>query len=234
MICWVIFSKYLVCLEINYFKCAHLSSVDDNTNNCIFFMNNTSTFKCPFLWQIVGNSILVIIYDTQSWTSGVVISRMNKSLSIRLYNNHLSLSDMFGKSVFSSSLWLNSECGNRPGIGISLIMCHCFFVIFQQTFRIAVLVSMRGYSFLYLLLYNRCCGGFKPLLLLWSTYITYSGFLVLLNFLFSRHDFLLFLLFFGIDLCGPTLLDFLVGCVTTLVKITLFCRSILESTWLGH
>ena len=103
MICWVIFNKYLVCFKNNGSKYTHWFSVDDNTNNHIFFTNNTSTFKCPFSWQMVGNSILVIMYDTQSCTFGAVISRMIKSLSIRLYNNRLSLYDMFSESVFSSN-----------------------------------------------------------------------------------------------------------------------------------
>ena len=140
---------------------------------------------------------------------------------------------MLGESLFSSNLWLNLECGNRQGIDVSLIMCDWFFVIFQQTIGMDVLVSMRGYLFWSSLLYNRYRGGFKPLLLLWTADIPYSGLITLLNLLFSRCDFLLFLLFFGIDLCGPTLLGFLVGRVTTLGKITLSCRSILKSTWFG-
>ena len=51
-------------------------------------------------WQL----ILVIMYDIQACTSSAVILCMNKSLSIRLYSNQLSLSDMFGESVFSSNL----------------------------------------------------------------------------------------------------------------------------------
>ena len=90
-----------LCLEKNDSKCAHRSSVDDTTNNHIFFTNNTSTFNCPFLWQIFGNSILMTMYDTQSCTSGVVTSGINKSCLIRRYNNRLSLSDMLGESVFS-------------------------------------------------------------------------------------------------------------------------------------
>ena len=42
---------------------------------------------------------------------------------------------------------------------------------------------------------------------------------------FLECDFFLFLFFFGINLCGPTLLGFLVGCTTTSVKITLSSRS---------
>ena len=80
--------------------------------------------------------------------------------------------------------------------------------------------------------YNRCCDGLILLLLLGSVDTPYSGLLTLMNFLFSRHDFFLFLFFFGIYLCGPTLLGFLVGCVMILVKTTLSSRSILESTWL--
>ena len=191
MICWDIFNKYLVCFENNDSKCAYWSSVDNNTDNRIFFTNNTSTYKCPFLWQRVGDSILVIMYDTQACTSGAVISRMNKSLSIRLYSNHLSLSDMLGESVFSSKLWLNPQCGKQPGIDISLMMCNCFFMIFQPTIGIDVLVFMSEYLFLSLLLHNRCRGGFKPLLLFESAVVPYGGLLILLIFLFPRRDFLL-------------------------------------------
>ena len=53
---------------------------------------------------MVGNYILVIVYDTQSYMFGAVISCMNKSLPIKLYNNRLSLSDMLGESVFISNL----------------------------------------------------------------------------------------------------------------------------------
>ena len=113
------------------------------------------------------------------------------------------------------------------------MMCDHFFVIFQQTIGMDVLVSMSRSLFLFLLLYNRCRDGFKPLLLLWSADIQYSGLITLLNFLFSMRDSLLFLLFFSINLYGPTLLGFLVGCVTILGRITLSCRSMLESTWLG-
>ena len=95
MICWYNFNKYLVCFEHDVSKCAHCSSVDDNTNSCICFTDNTSTCK----WQRVGNSILVIMYDIQACTSGAEIAHMNKSLSIRLYNNCISLSNMLGKSV---------------------------------------------------------------------------------------------------------------------------------------
>ena len=115
------------------------------------------------------------------------------------------------QSVFSSNLWLNSECGNQPGIDMSLIMCDCFFVIFKQTIRMDVLISMSEYLLLSSLLYNRCCCGFKPLLLMCFVDIPYSGLLTLLNFLFSRRHFLLFLFFFGINMYGPTLLCFLVG-----------------------
>ena len=129
---------------------------------------------------------------------------MNISLLTRQCNNRLSLSDMLGESVFSSNLWLNPQCGKQPGIDISLMMCNCFFVIFQPTIGIDVL----AYLFLSLLLYNRCCGDFKPLLLLWSADIPYSGLFTLLNFLFPRRDFLWLPFFFNIELCGPTLLGF--------------------------
>ena len=232
MIYQVIFNKYLVCFWNNDSKCVHRFSVDDNTNNRIFFTTNTSTCKCSFLWQMVGDSILVIMYDTKACTSGAVISRMNKILSIRLSNNHLSLSDMLGESAFNLNLWLNPKCGKQPGIDISLMMCDCFFVIFQQTIGMDVLVSMSGYLFLSSLLYNRCCCGFKSLLLLGSTDISYSGSLILLNFLFCRHDFFLLTFFFDIDLCRPTLLIFVVGYRITSFKITSSTRLVFESTWL--
>ena len=54
-----------------------------------------------FMKKIVGNSVLVIMYDTQACTSGLVISLMNKSLLMRLYNNRIPLSNMLGDSVFS-------------------------------------------------------------------------------------------------------------------------------------
>ena len=194
-ICWVIFNKYLVCFENNDSKCVNWSFVDDNMNNRIFFTNKTSTSKCLFLWQMIGDSVLVIIYDTHACTSGAVISRMNKSVSIRLYSNRLSLSNMFGELAFSLNLWLNVKCGNQPGIDVSLMMCGRFFVIFQQTVGTDVLVSINGNLFLSLLLYNRCRGRFKPLLLLWPADIPHSGLITLLNILFYRRDFLLFLLF---------------------------------------
>ena len=100
------------------------------------------------------------------------------------------------------------------------MMCDVFFVIYQEIIGIDVLVSMGRYLYLSLLLYKRYRGDFKPLLLLGSIDIPYSGLLILLNFLFSRRDFLLFLFFFGINLRGPTLLGFVVGGVTTLGKIT--------------
>ena len=107
MICWHIFNKYLVCFENNDSKCTQCSSVDDNRNNRNFFTDSTSTCNWPFSWQRVDDSILVIMYDTQAYTSGTVISHMNKSLSMRQCINRLSLSDMLGESVFSLNLWLN-------------------------------------------------------------------------------------------------------------------------------
>ena len=151
---------------------------------------------------------------------------------MRLYNNRLSLSNMRGELVFSSNLWLSPQCGKRPGVDILLMMCNYFFVIFQPTIGIDVLVFLSQYLFLSLLLYSRCCGNFKPLLLLGSANTSYSGLLTLLNFLFSRRDFLRLLFFFNINLCGPTLLGFSVGRRTTSVKITASIRLVFESTWL--
>ena len=111
LICWHIFNKYLIPFENNGSKCTQCTSVDDNKNSRNFFTDRTSTCKWPFLWQRVGDSILVIMYDTQACTSGTIISRMNKCLTMRLYNNRLSLFDMLGESVFSSNLWLNPQCG---------------------------------------------------------------------------------------------------------------------------
>ena len=119
--------------------------IDDNTNSYNFLTDSTSDCKWSFSWQRVGVSILVIMYDTQACTSGIVISGMNKSFSMKLYNNSLSLSDMLGKSVFSSNLWLNPQYGKQLGIDISLMMCDCFFVIFQPTIVMDVLVFLSGY-----------------------------------------------------------------------------------------
>ena len=112
------------------------------------------------------------------------------------------------------------------------MMCNPFFVIFQPTVGMDVLAFLRGYLFLSLLLYNRCCGDFKPLLLLGSTGIPRIGLHSLLNFLFPKRDFLFLSFFSNIDLCGPTLLDFLVGRRTISAKITLFSRLVFESTQL--
>ena len=164
MICWHIFNRYLVCFENNDFKCTQCSSVDDNTNSHNFFTDITSTYKGSFLWQMDGVSILVIMYDTQACTSSTVISCMNKSLSLRLYNNRLFLSDMLGESVFSSNLWLNPQCGKWSGIDILLMMCNRFFVIFQLIIRSNVLVFLIGYFFCLrscipdvLVISNHCC-----------------------------------------------------------------------------
>ena len=189
-----------------------------------FFTDNTSTCNWPFSWQRVGDSILVIMYDNQACTSGTVISRMNKSLSMRPYNNRLSLSVMLGESSFRSNLWLNPQCGKQPGIDILLMMCNRFFVIFQLIIGSNVLVFLSGYLFLSSLLYNRCLGDFKPLLILGSVVIPYSGLHTLLHFLFSWCDFFVLPFFFNIDLCGPILLGFLVGRKTTSVKITTSSR----------
>ena len=139
---------------------------------------------------------------------------------------------MLGESVFSTNLWLNSQCGEQPGIDISLMMCNRFIVIFQPTIGMDVLVFLSRYLFLSFLLYNRCRGDSKPLLLLGSVGIPYSGLLTLLIFLFPRRDFRLLPFFFDINLCGPTLLSCLVGCRTTYVKITLSIRLVFKSTWL--
>ena len=151
---------------------------------------------------------------------------------MRQYNNPISFSDMLGESAFSLDPWLNSECAKQPGTGISLMTCDRFFVRFQATIGIDVPVSMSEYFFLSSFLYNRRCCGTLPSLLLKSIDTPYNGFLTLLDFLFSRRDFFLFPFFFGIDLCGPTLLGFSVGRRTTFVKITLSSRSVLLSAWL--
>ena len=49
---------------------------------------------------------------------------------------------------------------------------------------------------------------------------------------FFRIDFFLLLGFFNINLCGPTLLGFVVGCRTNSVKTTSSNRLVVESTWL--
>ena len=111
---------------------------------------------------------------------------------------------MLGESVFSLNLWLNPHCGKQLGIDILLMMCNCFFMIFQLIIGSNILVFLSGYLFLSLLLYNRCLGDFKPLLLLESAVILHSGLHTLMNFLFPRRDFLLLPFVFDIDLCGPT------------------------------
>ena len=231
MICWHIFNRYLVCFKNNDTKCTQCSSIDDNTDRCNFFIDSTSTCKWPFLWQMDGDSILVIIYDTQACTFGTVILFMNNSLPMRSYSNRLSLSSMLDESVFSSIMWLSPWCGKRSGIDISLMMRNRFFVNFQFIGN-NVLAFLSGCFFLSLLLYIRYLGDLKPLLILGSAVIPYSGLHTLLNFLFPRRDFLLLPFFFDIDLCGPALLGFSIGCRTTMVRITLSRRLVFESTWL--
>ena len=106
-----------------------------------------------------------------------------------------------------------------------------FFVKFQLIGN-NVLLFLSEYLFLSLLVYNRCLGNFKPLLIFGSAVIPYSDLPTLLNFLFPRRDFLSLPFFFDINLFGPTLLGFLVGRRTTSVKITLSSRLEFESTWL--
>ena len=226
IICWHIFHKYHICFENNGSKCTQCSFVDDNKNSCNFFTDITSTCKWPFSRQRVGDSILLIMYDTQACTSVIVISRMNKSLSMRLYYNHLSLSlyDMLVESVLSLNLWWIPRCDKLPGIVILLMMCDWFFVIFQPTIGIDVLVFLSGYSFLSLLLYNICRCDFKPLLLLGFACTSYSGLLTLLNFLFPRRDFLLLSFFLWYWFVWAYTPWFLVGCRITSFKITSFSR----------
>ena len=142
------------------------------------------------------------------------------------YNHRLSLSGMLSESVFSLNLWLSPWCGKQSGIDI-LMMRNCFFVNFQLIGD-NVLVFLSGYLFMSSFLYNRCFGDFKSLLILGSKVIPYSGLHTLLNFLFSRRDFLLLPFFFDIDLCGPILLGFSGGCRTTLVQITSSSRLVFE------
>ena len=79
---------------------------------------------------------------------------------------------------------------------------------------------------------NRCCcSRFVPFLF-GSVDPLRSCVLALLNFLFLMHDFFLYVVVFDFNLCGPTLLGFLVGCTTTFFKSTLSNRSVFESTWL--
>ena len=217
MICWYIFNRHLVCIKSNNFKCTRCSSLDDNTNSHNFFTDITSDGNRLFSWQMDGDSILVIMYDTQACTFGMVILFLNKSLLMRLYSNRLSLSSMLGESFFSLILWLSPWCGKRSGIDMSLMMRDCFFVNFQHIGN-NVLVLPCGYIFLSLLLHNRCLDDFKPMLILWFAVVPYVGLHTLLNFLFSWCDFLFLLFFFNIDLCGPTRLGFLVGRRTTSVK----------------
>ena len=93
---------------------------------------------------MVGNSILVIMYDTQACMSGLVMLLVNKSLLMRRYSNRISLSDILGESAFSLNLRLNQECGERPRIDISLMICDCFFVSFQATIGTDAPVFMSG------------------------------------------------------------------------------------------
>ena len=184
-----------------------------------------------FLWTMDDNSILVIIYDTQACTFGTIILLMKKSLLMRPYNNCLSSSGMLGESVFCSNLWLNPWCGKQSEIDIPLMMHDRFFVNFPLIGN-NVLVFLSGYFFQSSFLYNRCLSDFKPLLILGSVVIPYSGLHTLLNLLIFRRDFLLLPFFFNTDLCGPILLSFLVGRKTTLVNTTLSNRLVVESTWL--
>ena len=164
-------------------------SLDDNKNSCNFFTDSTSTCKWSFSWQRDGDSILVIMYDTQACMSGTVVLCTDKSLSMKLDNNRLSLFDMLGESVLSMNLWWIPQCDKLPGIGLLLMIYDCFFVIFQPTIGIDVLVFLSGCLLLSLLLYNRCRGDFKQFLLLRFPCTLHSGLLILLNFLFPRRDF---------------------------------------------
>ena len=129
-------------------------------------------------------------------------------------------------------MWLDPQCGKQSGgIDILLMLCDRFLVNFQLIWN-NVLVFLSEYLFLSLLLYNRCLGDFKPLLILGSVVIPHSGLHTFLNFLFPRRDFLLLPFNFNIDLCGPTLLGFSVSHRTTLVKITSSSRLVFKSTWL--
>ena len=208
------------------------SSLDDNKSSCNFLIDITSNCNRSFSWQMDGDSILVIMYDTQACTFGTVILFMNKSLSMRSYSNCLSLSSMPGESDFSSILWLIPWCGKRSGICISLMICNRFFVNFQFVGN-NVLLFLCGYLFLSSLLYNRCLDAFKLLLILRSIVVPSIGLHILLNFLFSWCDFLLLPFFFNINLCGPTLLGFLVGRRTITIETTLSNRLVVESTCLG-
>ena len=111
---------------------------------------------------------------------------------------------------------------------------NCFFLNFQLIGN-NVQVFLCGCLFLSLLLYNRCLVDFKLLSTLRFTVVQYVGLHTLLNFFFSWCDFLLLPFFFNINLCGSTLLGFLVGHRTTSVKTTLSNRLVvwIESTWIG-
>ena len=84
------------------------------------------------------------MYVTHACTSHIVTLYVNNSLPIRRYNNSISFSDMLDDSVSSLNLWLFPECGEQPGIDISLMMCGRFFVSFQETIGIDVSLSMNG------------------------------------------------------------------------------------------
>ena len=150
MICWYIFNRYLLCFESNDFKCTRYFSLDDNMNSCIFFTDIIPNYNRMFSWQMDGNSILVIMYDTQACTSGTVILLMNNSPPMRSYSNRLSLSSMLGESFFNSILWLSPWCGEQSGIDISLMMRNRFFMNFQHIGN-NVLVFISGYIFTFAL-----------------------------------------------------------------------------------
>ena len=152
----------------------------------------------------------------------LVILLVNNSLSTRRYNNPIFFSDMLGESVFRLNLLLNPTCGKRPGIDISLMMSDRFFVSFQATIGTGTPISLSSF------VYNRRRCGTLSSSLLGFTGTPYSSSLALLNTLFSRRGFFLSLFFFGIYLCGPTLLGFSVGRIMTSVKITSSSRLVLE------
>ena len=142
IICWIVFSRYLVCLENSNSECKHLFSVNDNMNNRIFFTNIISTFNCSSLWYFVDDYIFPIMYETQALMSSLVTLHDSKSLSMRRYNNPISFFDILGELVSNLNLWLKPECDVWPGIDISLMMCEQLFVSFHVTIGIYFPLSM--------------------------------------------------------------------------------------------
>ena len=227
--------------------------MDDNMNNHIFFTNSIFTFNCSSLWYFADDSIISIMYEIQALISGWVTLHDSKSPSMRQYNNPISFFDIIGELVSNLNLQLKPECDVLSGIDISLVMCEWFFCeipcnnrnmfpITHEWISCHVFVCTKYTVLWYIILitiiagstdssYVTCCGTISSSLSR-STDLKYSGPLTLLSLLIFRSDFVLLLVFFNIDLCGPTLLLFLVSCRTTLVKTTSSNILVVESTWL--